>query len=679
MLVTPLATRASAGPLTQALAAAPELDTGTLVCLTGRWLGGRSIIAWAPTRVLLASCPPDAPVSGVSGTALGGGWFGWQAYDEDGSWWGYFETVLRQDAAGAWWLESIAADATPAALAAQAAVVDDIVERTGARPGQHQRPRFHSVSRTARDAHLAAVERAIAAIRSGALYQVNVCARFDGRLEGSPLDLFASGLVALRADNAAYAAYLHTPSKTLVSFSPELMLERQGRRVRSEPIKGTRQRTVCGDRLDDPDAVLLRRSAKDRAENIMIVDLMRNDLSRVAEPGSVRTDKLLAIEPAPGVWHLVSAVSATLAADRGPLDLQTASFPPGSVTGAPKIRAVALIAELEGRPRGAFTGAIGYHAANDTSVLSVAIRTFEFDTRSTDTRSTDTRFELGVGGGITAESVPMLEWQECLIKAAPLLRLGDVVTETDGLSQPVGVDPSAGLLETMLVADGVVVGLSDHLARLSSSAVELFGRQLPAGLAGELTAAARAVPTDVQRPTASPLRQRLRLVITDSGAPEHTITAIGPRPEPLRLQTWPGRGGNWRHKWRDRRYLEEVEALVAGTADLPLFTDDDGRYAYETSRGNVAHVPRPGVLVTPTLTDDVLPGITRRRLLDAAGDHGWLIELRPVEVTELFGTGLVLSLGSLGISVVQMLDGQRLEVDPEIRARLGGWLPEFIG
>src|SRR5439155_21003545 len=227
---------------------------------------------------------------------------------------------------------------------------------------------------------------------AGALYQVNICARFHGRLTGDPLTLFANGLSALHPD---YAAYLRTPERTVISFSPELFLHRVGRQVRTAPIKGTRRRTVDGTYRDDRAAIELQASTKDRAENVMIVDLMRNDLSRVCEPGSVSTPQLLSIRPAPGVWHLVSEVTGTLREGAGDADLIRTTFPPGSVTGAPKISALALIDELEAEPRQLFTGAIGYSSATDRAEFNVAIRTFEI---------TGEEFELGAGGGITADS-----------------------------------------------------------------------------------------------------------------------------------------------------------------------------------------------------------------------------------------------------------------------------------
>ncbi|MER6875436.1 chorismate-binding protein, partial [Amycolatopsis sp. NPDC000673] len=173
-------------------------------------------------------------------------------------------------------------------------------------------------------------------------------------------------------------------------------------------IKGTLPRRGPA---DDGNALRLRQSAKDVAENVMITDLVRNDLGRVCEVGSVVVPELLAVHPAPGVWHLASTVEGVLADEVTDHGLLAATFPPGSVTGAPKIRALDLIAELEPAARGVYTGAVGMVSPLAGLELNVAIRTFEI---------AGDRIALGVGGGITADSDSAAEWQECLHKAAPL-------------------------------------------------------------------------------------------------------------------------------------------------------------------------------------------------------------------------------------------------------------------
>jgi para-aminobenzoate synthetase component 1 len=192
----------------------------------------------------------------------------------------------------------------------------------------------------------------------------------------------------------------------VASLSPELFLSRRGEVVTSSPIKGTLP-------LDRSPSELAS-SVKDVAENIMIVDLVRNDLSRVAATGSVRVPELLAVKPAPGVWHLVSTVTAQVPAETPMTEVLDATFPPASVTGTPKCRARELLAEWEPHDRGIYCGTVGLASPLAGTELNVAIRTVEFDA--------DGAAVLGVGGGITADSDPDREWEECLHKAAAIVR-----------------------------------------------------------------------------------------------------------------------------------------------------------------------------------------------------------------------------------------------------------------
>lgn len=247
-----------------------------------------------------------------------------------------------------------------------------------------------------RAAHASAVVDCLEAIRAGEVYQACLSTRLHGTLRADPLETFLA--VAGRAP-AARSAYLEGGWGAVLGFSPEEYLVRRGDVVRSSPIKGT----VPADR--DPADLLA--SAKDVAENIMIVDLVRNDLGRVAEIGSVTVTDLLATRPAPGVHHLVSTVAARTTVDHDAL--VAATFPPASVTGTPKARARDLINGWEPRSRGLHCGAYGFALGPDLE-LAVAIRTLE--------ATPDGRVEMGVGGGITIDSDPDAEWDECVHKAA---------------------------------------------------------------------------------------------------------------------------------------------------------------------------------------------------------------------------------------------------------------------
>jgi para-aminobenzoate synthetase component 1 len=355
-------------------------------------------------------------VSDAAPGAVGGGWVGYLGYGltDPGSWhralppaaWGWADHVLRCDAAGQWWFEALAPDHAPdRVIDTVAAELAELITRETDPPQTGWLASPLRVPSPA--AHRAAIRSCIESIAAGEIFQANVCTRLDADFTGDPAELFAAGIPRLRP---ARAAYLAGRWGHLVSFSPELFLARHGTCVASTPIKGTLPRRG---RADDRNAELLRRSAKDVAENVMIVDLVRNDLGRLAVPGSVRVPELLAVRPAPGVWHLASTVTAQVPVVDDAA-LLAATFPPGSVTGAPKLRALEIIAELETTPREVYCGAIGMASPVAGLECSVAIRTFEI---------AEGRLWLGVGGGITAESDPAAEWQECQHKAAPLAEL----------------------------------------------------------------------------------------------------------------------------------------------------------------------------------------------------------------------------------------------------------------
>ena len=255
------------------------------------------------------------------------------------------------------------------------------------------------------------VERVRDFIRAGDIYQANIAHGYRAALpeDCDPLALYAE----LRLANPApYSAFLGglAGGAALLSTSPELFLRCDGCRVETRPIKGTARRHA-DPAADRRAAAALIASPKDRAENVMIVDLLRNDLARVCEPASVAVPALCRIESYSGLHHLVSAVTGTLAPGRDALDLVAASFPGGSITGAPKLRAMEVIAAIEGRARGGYCGSIGSLGFDGSLDLNIAIRTIALR---------DGMAELRVGGGITALSDPQAEYEETLTKARRL-------------------------------------------------------------------------------------------------------------------------------------------------------------------------------------------------------------------------------------------------------------------
>src|SRR5262249_2837402 len=240
----------------------------------------------------------------------------------------------------------------------------------------------------------------------------------------------------------------------VLSLSPELFFERRGDRVITKPMKGTVRRGRWTAE-DQELAQWLRESKKDRAENVMIVDLLRNDLGKVSIPGTVHVSSLVDIERFETVWQMTSTVESTLKNGTSLADLMTALFPCGSITGAPKIRTMKIIRELERYPRGAYTGTIGLLRPEGECVFNVAIRTVVIDTEAR-------QATFGVGGGVTIDSTAEREYEECLVKSR---FLNSPAVEFQ-------------LFESMLLEDGQYFLLAEHLERLRSSA-DYFGFRFP--------------------------------------------------------------------------------------------------------------------------------------------------------------------------------------------------------
>jgi len=371
--------------------------------LTGEWFGALAVIAPSVAMRPVEASEAFAVRPGSTGTAVGGGWIGYLSYPDPGAdarpsripeaAGGWTDCVLRRDRDRQWFYESLSGTPMPewlrVALATPAAA------------------RAYRIDWDAADrqTHRAGVLGCLDAIRAGEVYQACVCTQFAGAITGEPLDFFIDGIARTAPARAAYVA---GPWGAVASLSPELFLRRRGDVVTSSPIKGTLPLHAA------PSA--LRASVKDVAENIMIVDLVRNDLGRVAVTGSVTVPELLVVRPAPGVWHLVSTVSARMPTELPTSALLDSAFPPASVTGTPKLRARQLISQWEQCRRGVYCGTVGLASPIAGCELNVAIRTVEFDAAG--------NAVLGSGGGITADSDADAEWDECLHKAAPIIGAG---------------------------------------------------------------------------------------------------------------------------------------------------------------------------------------------------------------------------------------------------------------
>ncbi|WP_454123071.1 aminodeoxychorismate synthase component 1 [Kosakonia sp. Marseille-Q7440] len=246
-------------------------------------------------------------------------------------------------------------------------------------------------------------------LRSGDCYQVNLAQRFQASYSGDEWQAF----VRLNSENRApFSAFLRLPQGAILSLSPERFIRLTGDEIETRPIKGTLPR-LADPQADAEQAARLAASPKDRAENVMIVDLMRNDIGRVAVPGSVRVPELFVVEPFPAVHHLVSTVTAKLPPGRHASDLLRAAFPGGSITGAPKVRAMAIIDELEPHRRNAWCGSIGYLSVCGNMDTSITIRTIT---------ACDGQLYCSAGGGIVADSDEDAEYQETFDKVNRILR-----------------------------------------------------------------------------------------------------------------------------------------------------------------------------------------------------------------------------------------------------------------
>lgn len=427
----------------------------------------------------------------------------------------------------------------------------------------------------------AAFDRVEAWIAAGDLYQANLTFRAQVRTAGHPLALYAA---IRRRAAAGWGGLVWTGDDWLLSFSPELFFRIDAGTITARPMKGTVRR---GATLAE-DAALsetLVTDAKQRAENLMIVDLMRNDLTRIAAPGSVAVPELFRVESYPSIHQMTSTVTATLAQGLGAADVLTAIFPCGSVTGAPKIRAMEAIHAVE-PPRGVYTGSIGAIAPNGDADFNVAIRTLHLKPGADSAM-------LGLGSGIVADSRSADEWDECRAKG-DFLTLGQ---HTPDLIETMAFDPERGVLR-----------LDRHLARLKSSA-RAFCIPFDRHHAGnELQAATFRLRS----------ARKVRLLVSASGAiaietgrlPTAPTGAVVVRIVPLPVDP---RDFRLRHKTADRGFYDGARH-AAGCAEV-VFARVDGRLT-EGSFTNL-FVERGGVLVTPPLALGLLPGILRAELLES--------------------------------------------------------------
>jgi para-aminobenzoate synthetase/4-amino-4-deoxychorismate lyase len=435
-------------------------------------------------------------------------------------------------------------------------------------------------------------------IRAGDVYQLNFTAPFRVETHGSSAALYAR----LRARQPVdYGAFLHwQQGRHILSFSPELFFRIEpdssgnpsGRRIITRPMKGTapRGRTT---REDREIAAWLRSDPKNRSENVMIVDLLRNDLGRVAQTGTVRVERLFEVERYRTLWQMTSTVSAELRPETDFYEIFRALFPSGSVTGAPKVRAMQLIAALEGAPRGVYTGAIGFFSPSET-VFNVAIRTIELE---------DGRGIMGVGSGIVIDSDPVAEFRECLLKAEFLTHTADQRPER------------LSLIETLLW-NGTYPLLELHLDRLADSAAYFDFSCDCAAIQSALEDLARGFAAE-----SKPSPRRVRLLLASCGSFEITSEILGAASDANRIarariapQRTDSADPMLFHKTTHRPLyaLAIAQAVDEGFDDV-LFLNLRG----EVTEGAISNIfiVKDGHWSTPPIACGLLAGVYRRHLL----------------------------------------------------------------
>ena len=443
-------------------------------------------------------------------------------------------------------------------------------------------------------------------IRAGDVYQINLTAPFRFGFAGDPVGLYRT---LRQRQRVGYGALIRAGDAWVLSRSPELFFSRDGPCVTARPMKGTAARGATTED-DAARARWLTADEKNRAENLMIVDLLRNDLSIVAEPGSVRVPALFTAERYDTLWQMTSTVEARLGPGVGTAEVLRALFPCGSVTGAPKIRAMQLIAELEDEPRGVYCGAVGFVAPGKRAVFNVPIRTVVL-------RGGEGR--MGSGSGVVWDSDADAEYEECLLKAR-------------FLTAPPA--PDFALLETIRWSGGFDL-LDRHLARLRAAAAYFAFPFDEAMLRARLDACA----ADLQPNMA----YKARLTLDRNGRVEIATTPLDADPLPLRRavvfpEPVDGADPFLRHKTTHRPVYDRAFAwgLERGF-DEALLVNERGEVT-EGTRTNV-FVRRDGRLVTPPLASGGLGGVYRAHLLathpEAAEEVLWAADLRSADVVYL--------------------------------------------
>lgn len=528
--------------------------------------------------------------------------------------------------------------------------------------------------------YIASVNKIIDYLRAGDIYQANLSQRFEAGFSGDCYSLF---LELFERNPASFFSYIQAHDHTIVSTSPERFIKQMGRIVETRPIKGTiaRGRTKEQDRANGEE---LTQSIKDDAELTMIVDLMRNDLSRVTRHGSVRVKDHKRLEPYENVFHLVSTVQGELEDGKTAIDLLKATFPGGSITGCPKIRSMEIIDELESVKRHIYTGSIGYISFHDTMDLSIAIRTA--------TIVNNTVF-FSVGGGIVYDSDPQKEYQETLDKGKTLMEVlsgtlkkktppklkawvnGKIINQDHAMvpAASPGFQYGAGLFETIRVEKGCIFRLEDHVSRLNRAWTHLFSE----------------TPPDIT------WEDVIRLLVRENNFQDELLA--------VKIIVAKNDQDNARKFFLSafaRHYIHRLEILNKKGLDLVtypyarqtpladyktlnyLYYDQAGRFA-RAQDADEAIILNPDQSVSETNTasilaikdnrvwvpesDHVLDGVMLKSVLTMLSDRGYDVQKKRISKEQFYSyPNIMVTNALMGMVKVLTIDGKKIEQDKEV-------------
>jgi para-aminobenzoate synthetase component 1 len=521
--------------------------------------------------------------------------------------------------------------------------------------------------------YLDAVQKIIQYLTAGDIYQANLAQRFETGFAGDPYALFLS---LFQRNPAPFFAFVQAGDHQIVSTSPERFLLQRGHRVETRPIKGTIARGATPEQ-DRENRKILASSIKDDAELTMIVDLMRNDLSRVTKHDSVRVTEHKRLEPYANVFHLVSVVQGELLPGKTGVDLLKASFPGGSITGCPKIRAMEIIDELEPVKRHVYTGSIGYISFHDTMDLSIAIRTATIH---------DHRLFFSVGGGIVFDSDPEKEFQETLDKGKTVMNTlsqkgrtrekpglkawvnGKMVAQ-DQVMVPAhipGFQYGAGVFETIRVTRGCPVRLGAHIKRMTRSWRALF--KIPAPDITWETVITRLIREN--RLENGDAAVKIILAVPNFSAvfvrPYHHRLAISGKTG-LDLVTYPYPRHTFLagHKTLNYLFYDQAARFARENGgDEALILNFDQTVS-ETNTCNIMILQGRRIIVP--VSDHVLPGVTQAAAVCELGKQGYVTHRQPVSVPELTSSAnIILTNALMGAVPVDHVDGTRIVQEPGI-------------